>query len=81
VRAGGTTPAILNAANEVAVNAFLERRIGFLDIPRVIAGVLDSVSPHPETEIEAILDDDRAARLAAGHIAHPQSPTARSSQA
>jgi 1-deoxy-D-xylulose-5-phosphate reductoisomerase len=41
LRAGGTAPALLNAANEVAVQAFLDRRIGFRDIDRVVRRVMD----------------------------------------
>ena len=36
MRSGGLAPTVLNAANEIAVQAFLDRRIGFLDIPRVV---------------------------------------------
>ena len=41
MRSGGLAPTVLNAANEIAVQAFLDRRIGFLDIPRVVAAALD----------------------------------------
>jgi 1-deoxy-D-xylulose-5-phosphate reductoisomerase len=60
--AGGTAPAILNAANEVAVQAFLDRRIGFRKIDQVIAQVMDEL-PHCEiTDIAALLEQDRRAR-------------------
>jgi 1-deoxy-D-xylulose-5-phosphate reductoisomerase len=60
--AGGTAPAILNAANEVAVQAFLDRRIGFRKIDQVIAQVMDKL-PHAEiTDIAALLEQDRRAR-------------------
>jgi 1-deoxy-D-xylulose-5-phosphate reductoisomerase len=60
--AGGTAPAILNAANEVAVQAFLDRRIGFRKIDQVIAQVIDRL-PHSEiTDIAALLEQDRRAR-------------------
>ncbi|RJG06195.1 1-deoxy-D-xylulose-5-phosphate reductoisomerase [Noviherbaspirillum cavernae] len=63
--AGGTAPAILNAANEVAVQAFLDRRIGFRMIDRLIAQVMDRV-PHGEiTDIVGLLEQDRCAREAA----------------
>jgi len=64
-RAGGTTPTILNAANEVAVHAFLGREIAFTDIPRVIEHTLAAVIKSDETELDTILADDRRARLAA----------------
>jgi 1-deoxy-D-xylulose-5-phosphate reductoisomerase len=65
LRAGGTTPALLNAANEVAVAAFLDRRIGFLDIPRLIETVLDKVACADVHELQDVLDADAAARRAA----------------
>lgn len=62
---GGTTPAALNAANEVAVHLFLEERIGFTDIPRVIRYVLDHHFSRPASSLEAVLDADREARALA----------------
>jgi 1-deoxy-D-xylulose-5-phosphate reductoisomerase len=65
LRAGGTAPALLNAANEVAVQAFLDRKIGFRQIDRVIAQVVDTL-PHGDAHsIEAVLAQDAAARAAA----------------
>ncbi|TAK02715.1 1-deoxy-D-xylulose-5-phosphate reductoisomerase [bacterium] len=59
---GGTMPAVLNAANEVAVAAFLERRIGFRKIHRVIERTMEAhASRHPE-EVQEILEVDRWAR-------------------
>ncbi len=65
LRAGGTAPALLNAANEVAVEAFLNRRIAFLDIPRLIESVLGEVSRHEVHRLQDLLDADAAARVAA----------------
>ncbi|MBI4808155.1 MAG: 1-deoxy-D-xylulose-5-phosphate reductoisomerase [Nitrosomonadales bacterium] len=65
LRAGGTTPALLNAANEVAVAAFLDRRIAFLDIPRLIEVVLGKVARKEVNELQDVLDADAAARIAA----------------
>lgn len=59
---GGTAPAVLNAANEVAVQAFLDEQIGFLDIADVVEGALDGVPVAPADELEAVLDADRRAR-------------------
>jgi len=60
--AGGTAPAILNAANEVAVQAFLDRRIGFRAIDRLIAQVMNKL-PHGEiADIGTVLEQDRRAR-------------------
>jgi len=68
LRAGGTAPALLNAANEVAVEAFLERRIGFRDIDRVIARVMHE-NPHgAASSIEAVMAQDARARDAARKI-------------
>ena len=64
-RAGGTVPAAFNAADEVAVAAFLERRIGFLDIPAVIAEVLEGHEALEATSIDVVIEADRAARSAA----------------
>jgi len=66
MKAGGATPAILNAANEVAVQAFLDRKIGFRMIDTLIGRVLDRVvSEGAATTIEHLLEQDRAAREAA----------------
>lgn len=63
--AGGTAPAVLNAANELAVAAFLAGRIGFLDIPMVVEQVLSSQPVRPADDLETVLDADRRARAAA----------------
>ncbi len=62
---GGTAPAVLNAANEVAVEAFLDRGISFQEIPRIIETVLDGHTPGKATKLEEILKADRWAREAA----------------
>jgi 1-deoxy-D-xylulose-5-phosphate reductoisomerase len=59
---GGTAPAILNAANEVAVQAFLDRRIGFRAIDRVISSVMDSLPCAEITSLDDLLEQDRRAR-------------------
>ena len=62
-------PTILNAANEIAVDAFLNRRIGFLDIPRVVESALND-SPNANTSVDTLEGvlaiDARARELAAG---------------
>jgi len=68
LRAGGTAPSLLNAANEVAVQAFLDRRIGFRDIDRVVRRVMDEEAHGAASSIEAVLAQDAQARLAAGRI-------------
>lgn len=62
LRSGGTAPAVLNAANEVAVAAFLERRVAFLAIPNLIADVLKSLPPNPVDGLEDVLEADAEAR-------------------
>ena len=61
IRAGGIVPCLMNAANEVAVNAFLKGRIGFLDIADVIEHTMYSRKNEPAT-LQTVLDADRFAR-------------------
>ena len=65
LEAGGTAPALLNAANEVAVQAFLDLKIGFRQIDRVIRHVIDSVAHGAASSIEAVMAQDALARAAA----------------
>lgn len=67
-KAGGTAPAILNAANEVAVAAFLEQRIHFTDIPKVINRVLDLSRIQAANDLELLLSEDRRASQVAQKI-------------
>ncbi|WP_370292309.1 1-deoxy-D-xylulose-5-phosphate reductoisomerase [Thalassolituus sp.] len=60
--AGGTMPAVLNAANEVAVDAFLQEQIPFNDIPTLIARVMSEHHPVAADDIETILSADAWAR-------------------
>ncbi len=63
---GGVKPAMLNAANEVAVDAFLDGRLGFTDIAAVVGATLESAAPEEDSDLEAILRADRVARQRAG---------------
>ncbi|WP_005035793.1 1-deoxy-D-xylulose-5-phosphate reductoisomerase [Holophaga foetida] len=65
LRAGGTAPAILNAANEESVAAFLAGRIGFWDIPTCNRDTLSSLAPEPVRSLEQVLETDHMARLRA----------------
>lgn len=66
-RAGGTAPAIMNAANEVAVAAFLAGRCGFLDIERIVESTLNAHSAEPLESIEQVeAVDARSREFAAG---------------
>ena len=69
--AGGGAPAILNAANEIAVEAFLQRRIGFLDIAGTVAQVLDVLGTPPADTLEEVIALDASAprRAAADALA------------
>jgi 1-deoxy-D-xylulose-5-phosphate reductoisomerase len=62
LRAGGTAPAVLNAANEVAVEAFLNNGIAYQEIPQIIESVLDAHSPQDSADLETILKADSWAR-------------------
>ncbi|QQS45092.1 MAG: 1-deoxy-D-xylulose-5-phosphate reductoisomerase [Acidobacteriota bacterium] len=62
LREGGTMPAVLNAANEVAVAAFLEEKIRFGDIPSLIRAACEAHSVQPATSLETVLEADRRAR-------------------
>jgi 1-deoxy-D-xylulose-5-phosphate reductoisomerase len=64
-REGGTAPCVLNAANEVAVHAFLQGRIGFLQIAEIVEATLDAVQPKAVHAFETLYAADRAARDAA----------------
>jgi 1-deoxy-D-xylulose-5-phosphate reductoisomerase len=63
--AGGNAPAVLNAANEIAVSAFLDGRLPFLRIAEVIAAALDAVPVCAVPDLPAVLSADAAARRAA----------------
>jgi 1-deoxy-D-xylulose-5-phosphate reductoisomerase len=62
IKAGGTAPAVLNAADEIAVDAFLNRKIRFTDIPDLIRRTLESHSNQQECALESILEADQWAR-------------------
>jgi 1-deoxy-D-xylulose-5-phosphate reductoisomerase len=61
---GGSSPTVLNAANEVAVHRFLQRRLGFDEIPTLIRKALDAHPRRPMGSVEEVLEVDR--RSAAG---------------
>jgi 1-deoxy-D-xylulose-5-phosphate reductoisomerase len=62
LEAGGSVPVALNAANETAVGAFLEKRILFADIAGVVAGVMDGHRARPADSVEGIVEIDQEAR-------------------
>jgi 1-deoxy-D-xylulose-5-phosphate reductoisomerase len=62
LEAGGTAPCIVNAANEVAVEKFLRKEIGFTDIPKLIDKCLDKVENHKVADIDTIFETDKKTR-------------------
>jgi 1-deoxy-D-xylulose-5-phosphate reductoisomerase len=68
IEAGGAAPAVLNAANEVAVQAFLDGRARFMDIPAVIAASLDRHAADRAETLEEVLDVDGRTRRSAAHL-------------
>jgi 1-deoxy-D-xylulose-5-phosphate reductoisomerase len=65
---GGTATVILNAANEIAVAAFLDRQIRFTDIAKVVETTLADVAQHEASSLDIVLDDDATARKFAHSI-------------
>ncbi|WP_182355276.1 1-deoxy-D-xylulose-5-phosphate reductoisomerase [Komagataeibacter europaeus] len=65
LRAGGAMPAILSGANEIAVEAFLKREIGFLDIARIVEDVMQSIGPQRADTLEEVLHWDNESRRVA----------------
>jgi 1-deoxy-D-xylulose-5-phosphate reductoisomerase len=68
LEAGGTMPSVMNAANEVAVNAFLSRKIRFTDVPLVIRKIMDRHTVMTDTELGVVMEADRWARERARKI-------------
>lgn len=65
MRAGGSAPVTLNAANEIAVDAFLHEKIGFSQIPALVGQVMEHIGVTAVKNLEDVLDQDRQARHAA----------------
>ncbi|ANA14905.1 1-deoxy-D-xylulose-5-phosphate reductoisomerase [Acetobacter oryzifermentans] len=68
LRKGGAAPAILSAANEIAVDAFLHEQIGFLDISRIVEEVMVALGAPPADTLDAVLHWDAEARRAAQRL-------------
>ncbi|MDQ8039527.1 MAG: 1-deoxy-D-xylulose-5-phosphate reductoisomerase [Rickettsiella sp.] len=71
LKIGGTATTILNAANEVAIQAFLEEKIKFTDIAKLNKLVLEKIHSRPVSSIEVILEDDSLARAVALEMTEP----------
>jgi 1-deoxy-D-xylulose-5-phosphate reductoisomerase len=67
-RAGGTAPCVLNAANEIAVHAFLGGRLDFLGIPAVVEETLERLPAQPVRAFDSLYDADREARALAAEL-------------
>lgn len=65
---GGNTPCVLNAANEVVVNAFLQNRVGFLEMSDIIEQTLEHISLQPAPGLEELAQTDKEARIFAGEL-------------
>ncbi len=74
MREGGTMPAAMSAANEIAVASFLDRRIRFMEIPRLIESTMQAHNKQPCSSIEAVLEADRWARKHAANAVSSQKP-------
>jgi 1-deoxy-D-xylulose-5-phosphate reductoisomerase len=70
LQTGGTMPATMNAANEVAVEAFLQNGIRFLDIPEIIRSTMEAHTPRQINGLDDALEADRWARERAGSLVH-----------
>ena len=70
LEAGGNAPVIFNAANEIAVEAFLQERISFLQIPSIVSSALDACETSKIEGLDAVLESDRMARDATSKIIH-----------
>ncbi len=68
LRLGGTAPAILNAANEVAVDAFLNEKIAFTHIARVVEQTMERLTVHNVNSMDVVLSADQKARITANEL-------------
>ena len=75
IHAGGIMPTVLNAANEIAVEAFLDEQVRFTDIPVIIEKCMDTFTVKPADTLEIILDIDNQARQIAQQLVNQLSPS------
>ncbi len=68
INKGGTLPTVLNAANEIAVEAFLNEQVRFTDIPVIIERCMEKFEVRPANSLDIILETDQQARLVSQHI-------------
>lgn len=79
LKTGGTMPAVLNAANEIAVQAFLDGKIRLSEIPQVNASVMNEHRAQAASSLEIVLQADNQARKQAGEVVAAKSAAARGS--
>ncbi len=65
---GGTATTILNAANEIAVQAFLDKKLNFIDIAKTVEYVLEQIASRTADSIETVVDEDKRARMVANEF-------------
>jgi len=65
---GGFYPAVINAANEIAVEAFLKDKVGFYDIPRIIEKTLDKCDTSCDMSLDNVFEVDKQSRIIAGEL-------------
>ncbi|ART92694.1 1-deoxy-D-xylulose 5-phosphate reductoisomerase [Zymomonas mobilis] len=68
IKSGGARPAVMNAANEIAVAAFLDKKIGFLDIAKIVEKTLDHYTPATPSSLEDVFAIDNEARIQAAAL-------------
>lgn len=68
IEAGGNTPCVLNAANEIAVSAFLNGRLPFVEMPGLVAATIESVAYSPHTDYDTLVQTNAEARAKAEEI-------------
>lgn len=68
LRLGGSAPAILNAANEVAVDAFLNEKIAFTQIARLVEQTMERLTVHNVNTMDVVLSADQQARITANEL-------------
>jgi 1-deoxy-D-xylulose-5-phosphate reductoisomerase len=68
LESGDNAPVVFNAANEIAVEAFLDERIGFLQIPAIVSRALDECETGKIESLEDVLEFDRIARRVTGNL-------------
>lgn len=68
IEAGGVAPAVLNAANEVAVKRFLNKEINYIDIPKIVDECLQKIGLSHKVEIDSLIEIDKETREVAAHI-------------